>query len=262
MRLAAPPAGRRDAPAHQVLRVQHADHVVDAIRDTRAAARMGSGRRSRRPRRAAYRCRSPHLPARHHQLLRLSQVQPQRALQPPCSSGSSSPPSRLSAISSSISSGEWMCRCACVGAPMSRSSEQAAAVQPGDEGAIQPQRRQHRQKRVQGRLASGTGAPATSEPARRRSPGPRSARAAPRRRTSTAPPSSGGRRGRDDQGASHTAIVACAYAPSTRLESVMPIWHAAMYRSSDAGLTRCAAAATPRAGCRHRPAAACGCAAR
>ena len=29
-------------------------------------------------------------------------------------------------------------------------------------------------------------------------------------------------------GASQTAKVACAYAPSTRLDSVMPIWQAAM----------------------------------
>ncbi len=38
-----------------------------------------------------------------------------------CSSGSSSPPSLLSAISNSSSSGEWICRCVCVGAPMIRS---------------------------------------------------------------------------------------------------------------------------------------------
>ena len=66
-----------------------------------------------------------------------------------CSSGSSRPPSRLSAISSSISSGEWMWRCDWDGDPISRSSKQARAVEPLDERPVQPQRRHHRDQRVE-----------------------------------------------------------------------------------------------------------------
>ena len=119
-----------------------------------------------------------------------------------CSSGSSSPPSRLSAISSSISSGRVDVPVRLHRRAHQAQQQQAAAVQPGDERAVDPERRHHR-----GRCRAPTGragAPATSGPARRRSPGRRSARAARRRRPWTAPRPAAARRGANS-GASQTA---------------------------------------------------------
>ena len=217
-----------DEPAHEVLRVQDADDVVDRVAIDRQP-RVGALRDDADDlvqRRVDVERRD--LASRHHQLLGLAQVQPQRALQSAVLVGL-----EQAAVAALRDEQLDLVRRVNVAVSLMRRAQQAeeeqpGAVQPRDERAVDPQRRHHRDERVERRLASGTGARATSGRARAKT----TCATVSASRTATvdvdcaatscSPPSAA------KNGVSQTAIVACAYAPRTRLESVMPIWHAAM----------------------------------
>ena len=142
-------------PADEVLRVQHADDVVDRVAVDGQPRDTGSARRWRSPRAAACRCRCAEILRRGTiSCLACRRLSRSARCRRRCSSGSSRPPSRLSAMSSSISSGEWMWRWPAA-ARRAGAAEQPGAVQPLDERPVDPQRRQPSARACRARTASG-----------------------------------------------------------------------------------------------------------
>ncbi len=145
-----------DEAGDDVLGVQDADDVVGRRRDRPAAGctgwwRRAGGLRRRastpRPTRGARAAPSTPAPCADPSLSAWCSLT--------CSCGSSRPPSRLSAMSSSISSGECTCRCPVFFTPHQLQQQVAAAVQEVDrprEGALGPLHRDDGPHRRSGRV--------------------------------------------------------------------------------------------------------------
>ena len=215
------------APAHQVLRMEHADDVVDRVAVDRQPRKrtLGDDGDDLGQRRVDVDGRN--LPARHHQLLCLPQVKPKRALQPAVLVGF-----EQAAVAAFRDQQLDFVRRMDMPVRLRRGSDQpqqqeARAVEPLDERTVEPQRRQHRDERVERRLRRVLKRQRLrhklGEDDLRHGQDEQDRRRRRRLRRDALQPAP-----LDEEGLSQTAMVRWANAPSTRLERVMPIWQAAM----------------------------------
>ena len=217
-----------DEPAHEILRVQHADDVVDRVAIDRQA------------RVRALRDEPDHFVERRVDVDRrdLAAAAPSAAW-PGAGSGAARAAAggarRARAVrrrGSPRSAARSLPANECAGAPAAARrqarSRTSPSVQPRDERPVEPQRRRHRDDGVERRLRR------VLERERLRD----QLREDHLRDRQQQQDDDDGRRLRGDllearpaarsTGVSQPAMVACAYAPRTRLERVMPIWQAAM----------------------------------